>query len=389
MRIQHVISSSILFIGVLSVCQAGIFAPPAGQSGSTAVDATDGSIEGWATGYQDYQPGVEVDTAFQTPEKALGVPGNSDGNTDGFTFDIVSLGRNGSITLMFSPPIKDGPGSDFAVFENSFSDSFLEFAKVEVSTDGINFVGFPAFSLVPATVSSFGAIDATDVEQLAGKYRAGFGTPFDLAQLSGAPSLDLSEIRYVRLLDVVGDGTAPNELTAQALADWLGLALNELPQALIDIAASAPSVVYDPYPTFDTAGFDLDAVGVIQQGVIPASVAVNPFGGGSVDPEATVAVPVVLYSMSLAGGDLDELDATDIDIATVRFGVNEAVPLGAPVEVDLDGDGLTDAGFMFQTQDTGIACEDSSVLLVGVTNDGHDFDADALIATPDCPTCHP
>ncbi len=73
---------------------------------------------------------------------------------------------------------------------------------------------------------------------LAGQYRAGLGTPFDLEPLRVHPAvlrgeLDLQAIRYVRLIDIVGDG---------GTRDSLG------------------NPIYDPYPTHLTAGFDLDGV---------------------------------------------------------------------------------------------------------------------------------
>ena len=110
------------------------FAPAAGDNASTAVAADSPVIAAWAQGYENYFPGSYVDQQFQTPEKALHSAGNSDSNNSGYTFDIVSLGRGGSITLLFDPPVRNGEGVDFAVFENSFSDNFLELAWVEVSS---------------------------------------------------------------------------------------------------------------------------------------------------------------------------------------------------------------------------------------------------------------
>ena len=44
---------------------------------------------------------------------------------------VVSLGEGGTITLRFEPPISDGDGDDFAVFENSVVEGFLELAERE------------------------------------------------------------------------------------------------------------------------------------------------------------------------------------------------------------------------------------------------------------------
>ncbi len=58
----------------------------------------------------------------------------------------------------FGFPLWNGPGPDFAVFENAFTDEFLELALVAVSSDGINYFEFPAISLSPVDeqIAGFG-----------------------------------------------------------------------------------------------------------------------------------------------------------------------------------------------------------------------------------------
>lgn len=251
----------------------GIFAPAAGQAGSQAIAADDQAIVGWASGFSNYLVGPEVDRGFQTPERALGIAGDSDGDGDvNFTGDIVSLGRGGEITLTFDTPLTNGAGFDFAVFENSFSDTFLELARVEVSSNGVDFFSFDAFSLTPDPVGGFGSVDPTNIEQVAGKYRGGFGTPFDLEQLAGTPGLDVNNIGFVRLVDIIGDGSAANDLNAPSLAAWLGIPEDELSPVLADIADNAPAVIYDAFPTVGSAGFDLDAVAAINVVPVPGAV---------------------------------------------------------------------------------------------------------------------
>ena len=220
------------------------FAPAAEENGSTAIASESPSILAWAQGYENYFPGSHVDPQFQTPERALFNAGNSDGNNLGHTFDIVSLGRGGSITLLFDPPIRNGEGYDFAVFENSFSDSFLELAWVEVSSNGIDFFRFYNISLTQSAVNTFGNIDPTNVTGLAGKYRSGFGTPFDLEQLtithSNLNNLDLNGISHVKIIDIVGDGSNYDSTSNPG-----------------------PNSIYDPYPTSGSAGFDLDAIAAL------------------------------------------------------------------------------------------------------------------------------
>tara|TARA_S200000501_G_scaffold376497_1_gene431618 strand:+ start:27221 stop:28084 length:864 start_codon:yes stop_codon:yes gene_type:complete len=230
---------------------AGPFAPappPAPEpidNGSTAIPAKSLSIVAWAQGYENYFPGSHVDPPFQTPEKALLEAGNSDGNNTGHMFDIVSLGRGGSITLLFNPPIRNGEGYDFAVFENSFSGDFLELAWVEVSSNGVDFFRFYNISLTESDVGGFGIIDPTNVTGLAGKYEQGFGTPFDLQQLtlthSNLNNLDLNRISHVKIIDIVGDGFHYDSITS----------------------GNGPNPIYDPYPTWSSAGFDLDAVAAL------------------------------------------------------------------------------------------------------------------------------
>jgi hypothetical protein len=234
------------------------YAPAAGEAGSTAVAYDDREITGWATGVSWLQYGEDVAEEWRQPEGALGP-------VDPGAADVLVLGRGGSVVLEFHPAIVDGKGPDFAVFENSFSSTFLELAYVEVSSDGEHFVRFPNYSQTLSPVPGFGQLDPTLVHGFAGKYKSGFGTPFDLSELmaahaalldgyaafspefSGAilanfPLLDLQSIRYVRLVDIPGDG---------AFDDCEGFA------------------IYDPYPTIISAGFDLDGVGVLNQGALP------------------------------------------------------------------------------------------------------------------------
>jgi hypothetical protein len=198
----------------------------------------DASLVARATGYENMQYGTFVDPQWQTPAKALG-------QAVGGSFDVVALGRGGQVTLTFGQAITDGDGWDFAVFENGFSDTFLELAFVEVSSDGTNFVRFANDSKTPGPVGGFGSVDPTNITGLAGKYRQGYGTPFDLAELGGIAGLDITRITHVRILDIVGDGT------------------------YLD---SSGDIIYDLYPTTGSAGFDLDAIGVIHQVPEPASV---------------------------------------------------------------------------------------------------------------------
>ncbi len=215
---------------VPDICRAGPYAPAAGQVGSTAIHMDDASFVGWADGWENYNVGTNVAAEWQTPEKALG-------KAEGSNFEIVSLGRGGAITLTFSTPIMDGPGWDFATFENAVTDVFLELGYVEVSSNGTDFFRFDNDSLTADPVNGFGAVDPTDITGYCSKYRQAYGTPFDLSDLAGVSALlDVNNVGYVKIVDIVGDGT---------YFDTSG------------------SVIYEPYPTVGSAGVDLDAIGVI------------------------------------------------------------------------------------------------------------------------------
>lgn len=242
------ISIAVLAASFSFAAHAGPYAPAAGQSGSEAISMNDAAITSWATGYENYLVGLNVDATWQDATQALGMAQGTSGN-------IVSLGEGGRITLIFADPIANGAGNDFAVFENSFSDTFLELAKVEVSSDGINFFSFDSYSLTASPVNAFGSIDPTNIDGLAGKYRQGWGTPFDLDVFNGTSGLDLGAVSYVRLLDVMGDGS------------------------MLD---SNGNPIYDPYETLGSAGFDLDAIGVMNSAstVVPVPASIWLFASG-------------------------------------------------------------------------------------------------------------
>ena len=238
---------------------AGPFAPAANQDGTTAISAQDPRVVRWANTVRGYVAGDDLSATWQDTTNALGP-------AEGNPFDIVALGRGGQITLEFDPPVTNNPGPDLAVFENSFSHTFLEFAFVEVSSDGITFVRFPSFSETPGEVGPFSSVDPTNVSGLAGKYIAGFGTPFDLDDLPETAGVNPNEIRFLRLIDVVG-GTSRDSLDR---------------------------IIYDPFPTTGSAGFDLDAVAQLG----PASIRIlsTEIDGGSF-AVTWQSVPGVAYTL--------------------------------------------------------------------------------------------
>ena len=223
----------------------GPFCGAVGTVGCDAIKADSSAFVAWATGITVVRGPRDISNPNSQPattgadSNALGMPTLSN------TSDVVCLGDGGMATLTFARPIRNGEGPDFAVFENSFGDSFLELAFVEVSSDGERFVRFPATSLTPTDVQTdtYGSTDPTMINNLAGKYRIGYGTPFDLEELRDSTGIDIDSIVYVRVIDVVGSVDSQ-----YATYDAFGHMVN------------------DPWPTpFPAGGFDLTGVGVIHE----------------------------------------------------------------------------------------------------------------------------
>lgn len=236
------------FVSFFGMTQTGPYHPAATEVGSNAVDAQSNFIEAWATGIEVTRGKQDI-TASNSPLASVGIESDGLGQADG---SFVSLGDGGSAILTFNNPITNKPGYDIAVFENALFDQqeqkyFLELATVSVSSDGVNFFMFSPHSLIDTAtqIGPFGTADPTYINNLAGKYAPGQGTPFDLDELSGLQGLDIMNITHVLVTDVVGSIDP-----AWATYDTAGNPIN------------------DPFPTaFASCGFDLDAVAVVNQNV--------------------------------------------------------------------------------------------------------------------------
>lgn len=215
----------------------GVFSPPVGSPGSDAIYKDSTILIEWAHKISVIRGLKQIDSV-SLGYVSSGTNYNGQGVADGLT---VSLGDSGEAIVEFEGTIFNGDGFDFAVFENAFNSTFLELAYVEVSSDGINYVRFPS-QYTDTTISqigSFGAVDATHIHNLAGKYQSLYGTPFDLSDIPDTIILDKNEITHIKIIDVIGSLSHPSY-------DSDGRKIN------------------DPFPTpFVSGGFDLDAVGAI------------------------------------------------------------------------------------------------------------------------------
>ena len=240
----------LLFVCGVCAHGQGPFCGIMGTEGCTAVKYDDPRIVAWATGCEVVFGPINIrnrpDSIVTFAHSGDSAIGPAWTNT---VYHVVPLGDGGYATLTFDEPIHNVNGYDLAVFENSFDDYFLELAFVEVSSDGERFVRFPATSLTQTEtqVGGIGQLDATYINNLAGKYRGGWGTPFDLEELRDSTGIDIDNITHVRVVDVVGS-IDPQYGSYDAYGH----------------------IINDPFPTNSySTGFDLDAVAVLGE---PSSI---------------------------------------------------------------------------------------------------------------------
>ena len=241
------------------------FVGPDGDGIAGGSNSVNPLFVGWASEVVSYSPAPGVDADWTNPTRVLG-------QVSGSNFNIVALGElsqaqidggvpPGQLVLGFGMPIGNGPGADFAVFENGSPGGDEnavngELAYVEVSTDGSNFARFPCVSLNELVedpgdpnVRGYRTIDARDVHNLCGKhanaYGSSWGTPFDLRDLAQHPLVtggvvDLNGIHYVRIVDIPGSGDYFDDL-------------------------APPNPIYDMWETWGSGGADIEAVGVVNR----------------------------------------------------------------------------------------------------------------------------
>ena len=195
---------------------AGAAVPAGGQTASF-----------FASRIVEYAPG-DGNSLFPDPSLALGGPrGDAAGS-----LHVVTLGVQGELVLGFElgQAVTDLPGPDLIVSENPQGSPwrFAELVRVGVSTDGLDYAFFPTWCSVPGPVGPYGTIDPGLVSGFGGvglvwanvdtngidpfDAAAAGGDAFDLADLAGDPlvtsgTVDLGRIYYVKLTDVLGDGS--------------------------------------------------------------------------------------------------------------------------------------------------------------------------------------
>ena len=202
-----------LFLGVLLAGCA---------SGTGPLDVSEQSF---AAEVGDFTPGEGAGFGGASmPDVVLGPPAAGSGG--GASLDVLSLGAGGSIVLAFGDRvIVDGPGPDFIVFENVFqvngTDTFFqELGEVSIAE---NPGEFHVFTCVPGE-SEEGCAGRKPTEDF----------PFDQEvhldpELTGGDAFDLADLglttaRWVKIQDVSHNGsgtTAGFDLDAVGLVNWV------------------------------------------------------------------------------------------------------------------------------------------------------------------------
>jgi hypothetical protein len=295
----------ILIILMCTINCAAQYEPPAGMPGSSAISATDPAIISWAM-HCSVKRGLQD---ISDPSSGFASAGDSSmACGPALTNGIVSLGDGGSAICRFRLPLKDKPGYDFAVFENSFSDTYLELAFVEVSSDGINFFRFPSHSATDTITQTgpFDTLDCRKIKNLAGKYRGGYGTPFDLNELKNVSGLDIDKITHIKIVDVIG--SVNNQYASRD---------------------SQKNKVNDPWPTrFPSSGFDLDAIGVMHENEalldVHESARTTPpllYPNPACEHDIIKVSPAVKLTIRNATGQTVMSGQAQIDASTLRPGI--------------------------------------------------------------------
>ncbi len=319
-------------------------------------------FRGWAANVLEYAPADDTWSGdWNNPGKALGP-------VTGDPLDIVSLGeltqteidagkQPGYITLVLGDPddpndrgaLCNGKGLDFAIFENAIISQITtangsvqgqllaELAYVEVSSNGRDFARFPSVSLTPGRVGAYGTTDMGNIRNLAGKHpNAGgicSGTPFDLDDLAAHPAVlsgqvDPNAIHYVRLVDVPGSGDFFDE--AQSHPDP-----NTWP-TWANYAGSHP--IFDQWPTWGSGGFDLEAIGVLNEQEYEADINLD----GTVDAQDMDLMTVAWNSRFGDSRWIDRcdlaqpkdllIDGRDLDVLASEWGSVESWRQSSVVE---------------------------------------------------------
>jgi len=204
-------SRSVAVRGLLALSLVGCGGGDDGSAPPVAADALP-----YASEVVAFEPGAEAGFGEEKlPDVVLGPPKGK--GLEAGSLDVLSLGKGGSIELGFGESaILDGDGPDFVVFENPFwpgGDSravFAEVGAVSVSEDGETWLEFPC----DAEGDGAGRFEGCAGWSPTLEYDASDAVPLDPA-VTGGDAFDLADVglsaaRFVRIVDRSNGGAEPS-----------------------------------------------------------------------------------------------------------------------------------------------------------------------------------
>jgi hypothetical protein len=203
---------------VLAACVACGADPAGGNQNRGGTGGTDGGQDDlpYAREIVSFEPGESAGFGEDAlPDVVLGPP-DGRGELSG-SLDVLSLGKGGTIVLAFGElGIVDGEGPDLLVFENAFWPSgdptlvFAEPGEVSVSEDGTEWHAFAC----DAEGDGMGRFEGCAGFTPALEYDASATVPLDPG-VTGGDAFDLADVgvaraRFVRITDVSNAGAEPS-----------------------------------------------------------------------------------------------------------------------------------------------------------------------------------
>lgn len=174
--------------------------------------------------------------------------------------------------------VETGTDSILRFSKTAVNAGFLELAYVSVSTDGVNFATFPNFYVGGDPIGSYDNVNYPEyVYNLASKYVNEFGHGFDLSELEFA--YNYAKAHYDPETDsVINNSAFSLEYTKHILESFELIDINEINYIKIDDIVGDGSCVTARATRFTTrtrlpkaAASDLNAIGVLNQVPEPAS----------------------------------------------------------------------------------------------------------------------
>jgi hypothetical protein len=136
----------------------------------------------------------------------------------------------------------------------------------------------------------------------------------------------------------------------------------------------------------DSDGTALCDIGAFELAPNPVEIDIKPGNfPNSINPRSRGVVPVALLGS-------EEFDVADVDVSTLRFAPDEALPAHDLTDEwtynehleDVNLDGFMDLMTHFRTQETGIQCGDTEATLTGSLLDGTPFEGNDSLVTVGC-----